>query len=554
MSAMRMVRLVLTVGVVVLPVAVLSAGSPEAFTSEAASRGVVFQTVDSLYRHGTGLGVIDLDNDQDPDLVVLGGTSGIVGLFENDGTGHFIDRSIGNEILLITEATGLSAADFDADGDLDLMITCRLFNDVLLRNDGNFEFTNVAPTLGLGDEQGLSYGTTWGDIDGDGWLELYVANRTFLPGFAVPNELYVNSNGLALEATGETLGVGFSQLPSFTSRFLDYDRDGDADLYVCNDRGTTPNVENHLFRNDGGTFVDVTAASNTAANVDCMGIAVGDLDRNGYADMYVTNTPPGNVLLMNQGDGTFVDATLAYDVGSYEIGWGTTFLDYDNDGKLELYVNNMLAPNRLYDDDGPGALIDIAPIVGLDNSATSFCVAKGDLDNDGDLDLVVQTDNAPLAIFINHEGDNRNWVKFRVVGIGANTFAVGAQIDIGTGAISQMNEITAGSNFKSQDDYTVHFGVDTATTLDQIIVAWPGGVSRTLTNYPANQTWTLWPPERLGDVDGDGDKDAADLASVLPCVVGPTEGSITPGCEIIDFDGNGAIDLVDYALFTQAVN
>ncbi|GJM24954.1 MAG: hypothetical protein DHS20C16_13690 [Phycisphaerae bacterium] len=535
------------------------AGTPAAFTDEAASRGVVYlvgdsaSTVPGQSRYGSGVALVDLDNDLDPDIVCLGEMTGAVGIFENDGTGHFTDRTNASGIDRIPDASGLTVVDYDADGDLDLFMSCSLFPNVLYRNDGNLQFTDVTAVSGVGD-MGAGQGSGWGDVNGDGWLDLYMGNRTFPWTSPLPSELYINNQDGTFQPVGETLGIGQSGDPTLTVRFFDYDRDGDADFYMGNDHGTGPVLFNHLFRNDGGTFVDVTASSNTQADVDCMGIALGDLDRNGYSDIYVTNTPPGNVLLMNAGDGTFVDATASYGVGSFVTGWGTTFIDYDNDGWLELYINNTTAPNRFYEYSGVGQATDIAPALGLDDPGDSYCLSIGDIDDDGDVDLVVQTDEAPLRVYINNEGTNRNWVKFRIAGRGANTHAVGAQVDVVTGSVTQMHEMTGGSNFKSTNQYIMHFGVDTATSIDQITVSWPGLVTRTLSNYPVNNTWTLWPPERMGDVDGDGDRDADDLNAVSNCIDGPVVGSIQPGCEIIDMDGNGAVDLVDYAAFTQAVN
>jgi hypothetical protein len=557
MSSVRVVHSVLAIGVFIGGTAQVSslarAGSPAAFTDEALARGVDYSSGITLTQFGAGVAVVDMDNDSDPDIVGLGHKDGVVGIFENDGTGFFTNRSTGNGIPLVPDASGLSAIDYDSDGDLDLYITCDGFPNLLLRNDGAFQFTEVAVSAGVADE-GSGHGNAWGDVNGDGWLDLYVANRTFPWTSLLPSEMYLNNQDGTFQPTGETLGIGQSADPTFTVRFFDYDRDGDADFYMGNDHGTGPILYNHLFRNDNGTFVDVTATSNTEAEVDCMGIAIGDLDRNGYSDIYVTNVPTGNVLLMNQGDGTFTDETLTYGVGSYATGWGTTFIDFDNDGWLELYINNMNAPNRFYDYSGTGQATDIAPAMGLDNPATSFCVAKGDLDNDGDLDLVVQTSDEPFAVFMNNEGQNRNWVKFRIGGRGANTFAVGAQVDVITGVQSQMHEVLGNANFKSQDDYVMHFGLDSLTSIDQIIVTWPGGITRTLSNYTANHTWTLWPPERMGDADGDGDVDSDDLNAVMNCIDGPSVGSVVPGCEIIDMDGSGAVDLRDYAAFTAAAS
>src|SRR5690606_37843442 len=160
-------------------------------------------------------------------------------------------------------------------------------------------------------------------------------------------------------------------------------------LYLGTDKGTGPQFTNRLFRNDGGTFTDVTAFSGTEANVDCMGIAVGALDRNGWPDIYVTNTPPRSVLLMNNGNGTFADRPLDANAGVYEIGWGTACIDYNNDTFEDLYVCVMLGENALLRNPGSFPFENVAVDMGVNVPSTSYTVSTADLDNDGDLDMVV---------------------------------------------------------------------------------------------------------------------------------------------------------------------
>lgn len=345
----------------------------------------------------------------------------------------------------------------------------------------------------------------------------------YIPNYYDLNRLYRNLGGSTFVDLGESTGVDRRTDPTFVATFFDYDRDGDADLYIGNDRGSGPLLSNHLFRNDGtGHFTDVTAASGTAAEVDCMGIAIGDLDRNGYPDIYVTNVPVnnGNVLLMNQGNGTFVDQTVAAGVGSFRIGWGTTFVDFDNDGWLELFVCNMNAENRLYNIDGVYPAVDIAPAVGVNSFGISYCIAKGDVDGDGDLDLLVEKRDSNVLLYINHEGETRRWIRFDMRGPGDNYFAIGAQLDVRTGGIWQMGEVRSGTNYKSQDELTLHFGVNQATVADEIVAHWPGGATRTLHNAPTNHRYVIYPPSMLADFDSDLDVDGADIAVFVQVLLG----------------------------------
>jgi ASPIC and UnbV/FG-GAP-like repeat/IPTL-CTERM motif len=478
------------------------AGGPSAFTEEAVSRGVQYVVSasgpDPTHEpFGAGVAFADLDNDRDPDLIVVGNPDGSVGVFENDGTGQFTRRTGPGSVPDQPYFSGVTAADYDGDGDLDLFFSNYLAANVLMRNDGGFQFTDVTTIAGLGDA-GAGTGCAWGDVDGDTWLDLFVPNRTIF-GTTIPNRMYINNQDGTFTEVGETLGINRGDDPTYVVAFMDIDRDGDADLYLGNDKGTNPDFQNHLFQNQGdGTFVDVTEATNTAANVDCMGIAVGDWTRNGWQDLYVTNIPPGNVLLLNQGGGVCVDATTTAGVGSFEIGWGTFFFDYDNDGWEELYVCNMLGPNRLYNYDGTWPTTDQAPALGVAVPETSYCTAFADIDADGDLDFAVTSTGSNVQLFVNNEGQTRRWIRFNITGEGANLFAVGAQIDLRVGSVWQMREIFNGSNYKSQNEMTVHFGVDTATVVNEVRVTWPSGTTITLNNLATNFEYEIGPSGLIG--------------------------------------------------------
>ncbi len=540
------------VGIALVLVGAPAALGQNAFTDEAVARGIDYIVVNGVFQLGAGVAMIDLDNDGDPDIVALGATGGAVGLWENDGTGNFTDRSPGSGIAPQIAGSGVCAGDYDADGDLDIFISNWLVDDVLMRNDGNFTFTDVTAAAGVGGGICASNSAVWGDYNGDGWLDLYVTARTNTQGADVRNFLYRNNQDGTFTNVAPLLGVDDGEAPSLVVTFLDYDRDGDADIYLGNDKGSGPNWQNQLYQNQGdGTFANVTAFTRTEANVDCMGIAVGDMNRDGWQDLYVTNIPTGNVLLTSHGDATFDDKTLAADVGSYVVGWGAMFVDYDNDRYQDLFVCNQLAPNRMYVlVDGVWPTVDLAQTLALDEFDSSYCCAAADVDNDGDLDLLVQTNSKRLALHINNEGDRFSWVKFNVVGQGANLFGIGAQVDVTSAGVTQMREVFAGHNYKSQNHRVLHFGLKDNAFLDEIIVSWPGGDSRTLTGYFGHYTWTLYPPERMGDANNNGRIDAQDILGAILCM----DSSFTPGCEIYDMDGNGYLSFDDILLMGLRVS
>ena len=545
----RYARMLSVVGVVVCASDV--ARGLEPFTEEAMARGINHIATQTSAA-GRGLAFVDLDQDGDPDLVVTGKAGGQIGVYENDGSGMFIDRAATSGIPLLVEASGVIAADYDADHDLDLFIPMFDAANRLLRNDGGFVFTDVTAAAGLGDV-GRATGCAFGDYDGDGFLDLYVANLTNVL-FTVPNVLYRNQGDGTFLPTGLANGPLENEL-TWQAVFFDFDVDGDADLYLSNDKGQNTGCArfNYLFRNDGGTFSDITDSSGTAACIDSMGVALGDWDQNRYPDIYLTNIPLGNKLFMNNGDETFSSFAAPAGVECYGYGWGTVFLDFDNDRFDDLYVCNQDVGNRLYKFEGTWPCTDVALSAGVFAPGVSFTVASADIDNDGDVDLAVQNNEVPLQLFINHHESTANqWIKFRVVGEGNNYFGIGAVVEVRTGVQWQQRQVLAGSNFKSQNELVQHFGMRTASIVDEIRILWPGGESRTLTNLPVGNTWTLYPPERLGDADGDGIVGPDDGDVLAACVEVVGSNPVTPGCEMMDFDGDGDIDGHDGMQFAAA--
>ena len=498
------------------------AGAPQPFTEEAVARGISYVT-SQPQGFGHGLAFVDLDGDTDPDVILLGRGDGVVGIYENDGTGHFIDHTATSGIPTLSDAAGVVAGDYDNDGDLDIYISQWSDADLLLSNNGGFQFTDVTLTaMGVGNPGG-GQGCAWGDYDNDGWLDLYVANRPPSPDdpFAA-NMLYHNLGDGTFEEVAVALGVDRGNDPTFQPVFFDFDGDGDADLYLATDKGLPPcsagDWRNHLFENVDGTFVDITDISNTEACIAAMCIAVGDFDGNGFLDLYSTNGSPGNVLLMNQGDGSFTRDEVAAGVASYTLGWGAVFFDYDNNGYTDLYVCNEVDSNRLYQNTGTWPCPDVSNAMGVDDSGRSMTVAVADIDDDGDLDLLVQNKSESVRLFVNHEGQQRRWAKFDIVGQAPSRYAVGAQIRVRVGSVWRLREVIAGSNFKNQNELIVHFGLDAALIIEEAQVMWPGGDTRTLTNLAINRTWRIYPPERLGDSDANGminTDDVDDFVAVL---------------------------------------
>lgn len=558
MGLVSVKRSVLAVMAVAWANVTVFAGGFTPFTAEQAARGVVYNMMLSVPistpSEGFGMAAADLDGDGDLDLVLLGRADGLVGIYENLGNGTFANRSSTSGISATPLGRGVAAFDHDRDGDLDLYIAqfnqpCRLW-----RNDGEMRFADVTQASGLA-FTGPANGCSVADFDGDGYLDLYQC--TYAVGLA--NRLYRNLGNGSFQEVGASLGVASVGL-SYQSTFSDVDLDGRPDLCVSNDRGFG-NVPNQLFRNTGSGFADVGDTSGMSVALCSMGMACADLDGNGRSDFYFTNVPDPappllgvNPLMLGSTSGTFSQAQAEWGVENRFFSWGAVFLDVDNDADLDLYVNNESVPNRLYLNSGAPPMSDVAAAAGVvGTTGLSYVTVAGDIDGDGDLDLLQNNMAGAVRLFMNQEGSSRAWLRLRVAGLGRVRDAIGASATlVGRGADGslrppQWREVLCGGNgYLGQSETTLHFGLGDASTADSVEVHWPsGGGTRILRNLAANASWTAYPDARMGDVDGDGDVDGADWAAFV--IWG--RGALVPGREMLDFDGDGSLGDADIAAF-----
>ena len=484
---------------------------------------------------GAGLALVDLDVDGwlDVYFVQSAATPGYSEtvdlhniLYRGLGEGTFVEVSAAGGADDPSYGQGVSAADYDNDGFIDLYVT-NFGANVLYRNNGDGTFADTTSSAGVGD--GLwGTSTAWGDIDNDSHLDLYVVNyvdfgwdnhkfcgrrRLQLRAYCPPqvyngqaDVLYRNlgdgtfvdisaSAGIDNALEGKGLGVVFG----------DYDDDGDIDLYVAND-----SIRNFLYTNQGdGTYIDDGLLAGVGYNKDGqaeggMGTDWGDFDGDGLLDVVVTNLDlETNTLYRNRGMGAFTDITFGVGMGEtsfLSVGFGTNWMDIDNDADLDLFVANghvvdnvklfkdnveYEQPNHLYRNDGDENFTEIGAQLGSGMQLIKVArgSAIGDIDNDGDLDIVV-ANNDQAADYLRNEGANQtgHWLQLRLIGRHSNRSAAGARIIVEPdidGGRRMVAEVKTGSSYCSTSDPRLHVGLGAAGAA-RVSVRWPGDTTESL--------------------------------------------------------------------------
>ncbi len=474
---------------------------------------------------GGGVAFFDFNNDGWEDVYLTGGYDQDK-LYRNMGNGQF--QEIGSMAGLgFTESVvtqGVTTGDIDNDGDRDVFVTTDEHDaNLLLINDGAGNFVEVGRTVGISDTLWTT-SATMGDFNLDGWLDIYAVN-------------YVGQVGYVFDANGSIIGFAHRcfanslYLNDGTGRFTevartymtdndgcglavaatDYDRDGDPDIYIANDFGQWV-VPNAMLENEFplASFANVSTTATLDAGIYGMGIAIGDYDEDGNLDYYMTNLGR-NILYHNQGNGVFLDVTDSMGVANtfvdtaFATGWGTAFLDFDNDTYLDLMVSNGRVPsagfiptsykdpNKLYRNPGTGAFVDISVAAGVNDSTHGRGLACADYDNDGDIDVLIgvadahaTTDNHAL-LFKNELNNGNGWLKVRLVGTTSNRDGFGAQVSVFAAGRTFIREIDGGSSHMSQNSSIAHFGLGSLGAIDSLSVSWPGGAVQTFDSLGINQ-------------------------------------------------------------------
>jgi enediyne biosynthesis protein E4 len=498
---------------------------------------------------GTGVAIFDYDNDGWPDIFLVNGTTleGFPGekgpapsnhLYRNNHDGTFTDVTTKAGLMATGWGQGVCVGDYDNNGWEDLYVTYYGKNRLYHNQSG--VFTEVADRSGVaGTGKAWGTGCAFVDYDRDGLLDLMVANyvdfdlstapapgeRSSCVWKGVPvmcgprglpgakNILYRNlGNGKFEDVTSKAKIDQTSGHYAFSVSTFDFDDDGWPDIYVACD--STNSILYH--NNRDGTFTDVAVVAGAAYNEDGreqagMGSTIGDYDGDGRLDIFKTNfSDDTSTLYRNNGNGTFDDVTFAAGLGLYTryLGWGTMFLDFDNDSWPDLLLVNghvypevdklnlgssYEEPRILYHNNGNKTFSDISAQAGSGITAVhpGRGLAVGDLWNDGRISAVISNMNQPPSLLVNQIRSLNHWIGLKAVGTKSNRDGIGARVTVKIGGRLLVDEVRSGSSYDSNSDMRVHFGLGTATKIDWIQVRWPSGLTEQFNNISVDTIQTV---------------------------------------------------------------
>ena len=490
--------------------------------------------------YGSGGAFFDYDGDGDLDLYLIDGGDLVKGrghhinrLYRNDGE-RFTDVTLAAGVPGRAFGMGAVAADYDNDGDADLYLT-NWGADVFYRNNGDGTFAEATQEVGLGN---LRWGTSaaFFDYDNDGWLDLFVVNyvdftletdpwcghraldlrfycdpREYEP---FPDILYLNNGDGTFTDVSVEAGITH---PANGLGVLcwDYDDDGDQDVYVANDMDP-----NFLYENQGdGTFEEIGLFSGMALNADGlsmagMGVDVGDYDNDWDLDLFVTNYQLENNNLYRNDEGIFTEVSFSAGIGEISLnylGFGTGFVDYDNDGWQDLFIANghvhdnieqfdaivtyAQKPQMFRNEQGRFAerSRELGKPFAVDHVGRG--AAFGDYDRDGDVDIAMMSSGRRVQMLRNDGGSARNWLQIELEGRRSNRDGIGARVYVQAGELQNYQQVRAGSSYQSCSQKALHFGLGSEERVERVEIGWPSGALQVLEDVAVNQFLRVVEPE-----------------------------------------------------------
>jgi hypothetical protein len=504
-------------------------------TDGSSGRYYVVETVSA------GLALFDYDNDGDVDIYFLNGAPlrgskfdkpPTNAMYRNDGNWKFTDVTQTTSLGDIGYGLGVAVADYDNDGDQDVYLN-NYGPNVLYRNNGDGTFTDVTAAAGVANGYQVGAGTNFLDMDKDGDLDLFVGNyldfsyeghttktTRGVPVYAnprfykpVPDNLFRNNGDGTF--TDVTKASGITQHAGWAMGTVccDFDNDGDTDIFIANDV-----AENFLFVNDGtGRFEELALLSGTAYDLSgssqgSMGVDCGDYDNDGQMDFYMTSFQTQlTSLYRNIGNGLFAEMSLATGaaVGTHpNVTWGNSLVDFDNDGDRDIFIacghlqdrieqfddtSTYFEKNILLMNTGDGKFVDVSKqsgdgmLVELSSRGAGF----DDLDNDGDIDVVILNSRREPTILRNDSPGQGHWIQVRIQGRKTNRDGVGARVKLQAGDLTLVDEVHSGRGYQSHYGTRLHFGLGARNKVDRIEVRWIGGGFDVFRDVAVNQYITL---------------------------------------------------------------
>ena len=486
---------------------------------------------------GSGCAFIDFDNDGYLDIYLVNATdlpeshSQVVSrnaLYQNDRNGVFIDVTNQAGVGDLGYGTGITSADYNNDGFVDIYIT-NFGANILYKNnkDGTFvdvtEFAEVESPM-------WSAGASFGDYNGDGFVDLYVTNYCDFKltnhkncqeqdikvycgpeeFSGIPDTLYQNNGDATFTDVTKSAGVFNPNGKGMMAVWSDYNDDGNLDLFVAND-GT----ENFLYQNNGdGTFTDIAwiagVENDDQGNPQgSMGIDFADYNNDGMFDLIITNFQRQlNMLYRNDGDGLFSDTTFTAGLGYTlpYVSWGIGFFDFDNDSFRDIFIANghiqdhielydssttYLQPNHLLINNKGRNFMNVSDQFHLGGLNASRGVAFGDFDNDGDIDVLINNAHDQPNLLRNDLRTDHHWISIKVVGTDSNRDGIGCRIKVFGEKFFSTADVRSGASYMSQNDLRVHFGLGQVEKINQIEIHWPSGIVDVIEEVAVNQILTI---------------------------------------------------------------
>jgi len=528
-------------------------------TDVSANAGVHFQHNSGAYGGkllpetlGSGCAFLDYDSDGWQDILLVNAMDwpshkkqrSTLRLLRNNRNGTFSDvtRAAGLDIEMYGMA--VAVGDYNNDGFPDILITC-VGQNRLFRNTGKGTFIDVTQVSGLGGRQALSTSAVWFDFDRDGRLDLFVCNyvkwteahdvfcsldgkhKSYCTPEAYRGEtcwLFHNRGDGTFEDVTAQSGVFDSSSKSLGVAMFDYDRDGWPDLLVAND--TQPNKLYHNLKS--GTFKDVGVEAGIAFSAEGkaragMGLDTGDFRNSGLDGIAITNFDNEMVgLYQGLKNGSFEDVALASGVGmasKNSLGFGCVFADLNLDGALDLIIANghidetvrnirgnvgYAQPPQLFLNNGKGMFRDVAREAGeaFAQPKVGRGLAVGDFDRDGDLDVLITSNNGPAYLYRNDQASGNHSIRFRLIGHKSNRDAIGATVRIEASGMNQSRLVRGGSSYLSQSELPVTFGLGKLNQIDRVVIDWPSGHSEEFKKLSAGRTYVCTESEGIQAVSG----------------------------------------------------